>query len=171
MPKFPSWLVSLKPSILLPTLTSKDDPNGNMQWRLKLIPCWRIKPGTWFPNLMERTFWSFNGSIRPNLPLKVLLSDIKHTSWWRYFLNKKPSTTLKPLLPLQRWTLSDWFFPLLLILDGRLIIWMWRVFFFTTTYLNKFTWNNHLAFWQIPIWHVDSRIRFMVWTRLLDMVR
>jgi len=80
---------------------------------------------------------------------------------------------LKPLLLLQIWTFFTSFFPFLLVLDGKYIRWMWRVPFFMETYLKKFSWNNHLVLWQIQIWCVDSRSRFMVWSMLprLGMLR
>jgi len=166
MSSFAWWLLYLKLLIMFPTKMLKDDLNGRNPCKPKLIMFRRITLRTWFPNHKERKLWSVDGSTEPNLPLKVLLSDINHAYLQRYFLNKKELNTLRSLPLLQRWTLFRWFFPLLLILDGKSIRWMWRVHLFMETYLNKFSWNNHLVFWQILTWCVVSRSQFMVWSKI-----
>jgi hypothetical protein len=57
----------------------KDDLNGNMLCRCKLILCRRITVGTYFQDWKEIMFLSVDGSIRKNLLEKVLLSSVKHT--------------------------------------------------------------------------------------------
>jgi hypothetical protein len=87
---------------MLPTKMLKDELNRSMLCRHKLILYQRITLGTWFPDCKERTLRSVDGSTRPNLPLKVFLSDIKHAYLGRDFIKKKALNTLKHFPLLQR---------------------------------------------------------------------
>jgi hypothetical protein len=82
------------------------------------------------------------------------------------FLKNKVSTRSIYFPLLQRWTLFDWFFPLLLILDGKSIRWMWKLIFFMDTYLKKFSWNNHFVLLHIVPCFLDSISHSVVLIRL-----
>jgi hypothetical protein len=68
----------LKILIMFSTQMLKEDLNGSRSRRQKLILCRRITLGTCFPNYEEIKLLNVDGSTRTNLPLKVLLSDIKY---------------------------------------------------------------------------------------------
>lgn len=129
------------------------DAKGQSEWEkamlIEMDSLWIITLGIYFLDRKERTLWNVNGFIRPNLPLKVLLSVIRLLWSQKDSLNRKESTILRPFPELKIWTMFNLFSLLLLTSDDRSIIWMLRTPFYMVTYLKRFTWNNLLILWRI----------------------